>query len=94
MIPFIDEIEKVNQQVVEKYSPDKIIPTLRYREWFLAGDKDLNGARILYEHDADYGIVMFHLQQCIEKYFKGFLISKTGLLQNGHSLIKLCKKSS
>ncbi|MGL5086383.1 MAG: HEPN domain-containing protein [Clostridium sp.] len=67
--------------------------TLKFREWFEIADKDLNGAKILYEHGADYGLVLFHLQQAAEKYFKGYLIYKTGTLQGGHNLIKLCKKA-
>lgn len=70
-----------------------MVDTLKYREWFEIADKDLNGAKILYEHGADYGLVLFHLQQAVEKYFKGYLIYKTGMLQGGHSLIKLCKKA-
>ena len=57
------------------------------------GKKDIRGARILFEHDADHGLVCFHCQQAIEKYLKGYLILKTGVLQEGHSLIKLCKKA-
>lgn len=57
-------------------------------------DKDLSGAKILYEHNADYGLVLFHIQQAVEKYLKGYLIYKTGRLQEGHSLIKLCKKAA
>lgn len=71
-----------------------MVDTLKYREWFNIANKDLNGAKILYEHDADYGLVLFHLQQAVEKYIKGYLIHKTGMLQGGHSLIKLCKKAS
>lgn len=67
--------------------------TTRYLEWFEMAKKDLRGAEILFEHDADYGLICFHCQQAIEKYLKGYLISKTGILQEGHSLIKLCKKS-
>lgn len=70
-----------------------MVDTLKHKEWFEIADKDLNGAKILYEHGADYGLVLFHLQQAVEKYFKGYLIYKTGSLQGGHSLIKLCKKS-
>lgn len=55
--------------------------------------KDISGAKILFEHDADYGLVCFHCDQAIEKYLKGFLIYKTETLQEGHSLIKLCKKA-
>lgn len=56
--------------------------------------KDLRSAQILFEHDADYGIVCFHLQQTVEKYLKGYLLSKVGILQEGHNLVKLCKKAS
>jgi HEPN domain-containing protein len=40
-----------------------MVDTLKYREWFEIAKKDLNGAKILYEHGADYGIVLFHLEQ-------------------------------
>lgn len=55
--------------------------------------QDMRSAKILFEHDADNGIVCFHCQQAIEKYLKGFLIRITGELQEGHNLVKLCKKS-
>lgn len=71
-----------------------MVDTLKYKEWFETAKKDLKGAKILYEHDADYGLVLFHLQQAVEKYLKGYLILKTGMLQEGHSLIRLCKKAT
>lgn len=71
-----------------------MVDTLMYKNWFEIAKKDLNGAKILYEHNADYGLVLFHLQQAVEKYLKGYLIYKTGMLQEGHSLIKLCKKAT
>jgi HEPN domain-containing protein len=71
-----------------------MVDTLKYKEWFETAKKDLKGAKILYEHDADYGLVLFHLEQAVEKYIKGYLILKTGMLQEGHSLIRLCKKAT
>jgi len=71
-----------------------MVDTLKYKEWFATAKKDLKGAEILYEHNADYGLVLFHLQQAVEKYLKGYLILKTGMLQEGHSLIRLCKKAT
>lgn len=71
-----------------------MVDTLKCNEWFIMGDKDLKGAKILYEYDGDFGLVCFHLQQAVEKYIKGFLIYKTGMLQNGHNLFKLCKVAS
>lgn len=55
--------------------------------------KDIRSTRILFDHDADNEIVCFHCQQAIEKYLKGYLIFVKGELQEGHSLIKLCKKA-
>lgn len=57
-------------------------------------NKDFRGAEILFEYEADYGLVCFHCQQTIEKYFKGYLLYQTGVLQEGHGLIKLCKKAT
>lgn len=71
-----------------------MVYTLKYKDWFEIAKKDLNGAKILYEYEGDYGLVLFHLQQAVEKYLKGYLIYKTGMLQDGHSLIKLCKRAS
>ncbi|GAB4270743.1 HEPN domain-containing protein [Thermincola ferriacetica] len=71
-----------------------MVDSKRYKEWFAMAEKDLKSAKILFEHDADYGIVCFHCQQAIEKYLKGYLILKSGELIEGHSLVKLCKKAS
>ncbi|AOZ76669.1 HEPN domain-containing protein [Clostridium pasteurianum] len=65
-----------------------MVDILKYKECF---EKDLKGAKILYEHNADYGLVLFHLRQAVEKYLKRYLILKTGMLQKDHSLIRLCK---
>ena len=45
-----------------------MVDTKRYKEWLTMAEKDLKSAKILFEHDADYGIVCFHCQQAIEKY--------------------------
>ncbi len=71
-----------------------MVDTTRYKEWLEKANQDLTGAKILFEHGADLGLVCFHCQQTVEKYFKGYLIYKTGMLQDGHNLVKLCKKSS
>ena len=66
----------------------------RYKEWFEMARKDLRGAAILFEHDADYALVCFHCQQAAEKYLKGYLIYKTGILHEGHNLVKLCRRAA
>lgn len=70
-----------------------MVDTIKYNEWFIMAQKDIKSAKILFEHDADNEMVCFHCQQAIEKYLKGYLIFKIGELQEGHSLVKLCKKA-
>lgn len=57
-----------------------MVDSKKYEEWLQMAKKDLQSAKILFEHDGDYGIVCFHCQQAIEKYLKGFLIFKSGKL--------------
>lgn len=52
-----------------------LVDTKRYKDWFDIAEKDLKSAKILFQHDADYGIVCFHCQQAIEKYLKGYIIT-------------------
>lgn len=70
-----------------------MVDTDKYNEWFIMAQKDLRSAKILFDHDADNEIVCFHCQQTLEKYLKGYLIAVTGELQQGHNLLKLCKKA-
>ncbi|QIB67832.1 HEPN domain-containing protein [Aminipila butyrica] len=69
-----------------------MVDSVRYKDWFSAGHKDLKSARILLDHDGDYTIIAFHCQQAIEKYLKGYLLLETHELEKGHSLILLIKK--
>lgn len=70
-----------------------MVDTIKYNEWFRMAEKDMKSAKILFEHDADNEIVCFHCQQAIEKYLKGYLIYVSGELQDGHNLMRLCKKA-
>lgn len=70
-----------------------MVDTDKYNEWFAMAQKDLRSAKILFDHDADNEIICFHCQQTLEKYLKGYLIAVTGELQEGHNLLKLCKKA-
>lgn len=54
----------------------------------------MRGASILFEHDADFALVCFHCQQAAEKYLKGYLIYKTGILHEGHNLVRLCRRAA
>lgn len=70
-----------------------MVDTLRYTEWFRMARIDFRSAEILYQYEGENGIVCFHLQQAIEKYLKGYLMFKEGVLQDGHNLRKLCIKA-
>jgi HEPN domain-containing protein len=55
------------------------------KDWFQKGDLDIKRAEILIrENDAEGAA--FHLQQAIEKYLKGYLISKGWKLKRIHDL--------
>lgn len=70
-----------------------MVDTTKFNEWLIMAQKDIKSARILFEHDGDNEIICFHCQQAVEKYLKGYLIHMTGELQEGHNLVKLCKKA-
>lgn len=55
-------------------------------EWFALGDQDLAAARILLTEDGPLPVVAFHLQQTIEKYLKGYLLSRGWQLRRIHDL--------
>jgi hypothetical protein len=42
-----------------------LVDSIRHKEWFEMAKKDLQSAEMLFEHDADNGIVCFHCQQAI-----------------------------
>ena len=62
--------------------PDSIIPA----EWFAQGDLDVQAAEILLAQNGPLAVVAFHLQQAIEKYLKGFLLSTGWSLRRIHDL--------
>lgn len=71
-----------------------MVDSKRYYEWLEKAQKDLKSARILKEHDCGNDTAAFHCQQAIEKALKAYLLYKTKELQEGHSLIFLCKVAS
>ena len=54
-------------------------------DWFRIGKKDLTRAKILLNAE-DYEGAGFHIQQAVEKYVKGFLLSKGWKLRRIHEL--------
>ena len=60
---------------------------------YAMAEKDRRSARILLDADGDNEVVCFHCQQAVEKAFKGYLVSQTGMLQDGHNLSRLVLKA-
>ncbi len=55
------------------------------KDWFEMAGKDLKRAELLFA-SSDYEGAGFHLQQAVEKYLKGYLISKGWKLKRIHDL--------
>jgi HEPN domain-containing protein len=55
------------------------------KDWFHKGDLDMRRSGILLENDDPEGAA-FHLQQALEKYLKGYLISNGWKLERIHDL--------
>ncbi|AEM72916.1 HEPN domain-containing protein [Caldicellulosiruptor acetigenus] len=70
-----------------------MVDSKKFTDWIQMGKKDFRAAQILYEHEGDRGLVCFHCQQAVEKYLKAFLLAKTGIVHEGHNLLKLLKKA-
>jgi len=59
------------------------------RDWFQKGNADIKTVEILLAHDGDMEIAAMHIQQAIEKYFKGYLLSQGWELKRTHDLVEL-----
>ncbi|BAM00637.1 MULTISPECIES: HEPN domain-containing protein [Caldilinea] len=55
-------------------------------DWFVQGDLDLQAAEILLAPNGPLPVTAFHLQQAVEKYLKGFLLSTGWPLRRIHDL--------
>lgn len=66
---------------------DKII-----QEWFNKSKSDIKEAEFLLMHNRPLHNVAFFIHQAIEKYLKGFLLSKGWELEKIHDLGKLVKE--
>ncbi len=55
-------------------------------DWYARGDMDIRAADILLAQDGPLPVIAFHIQQAIEKYLKGFLISTGWPLRRIHDL--------
>lgn len=62
-------------------------------DWFAKGDQDVQAAVILLDQDGPLEIVAFHIQQAIEKYLKGYLLSTGWSLDRIHDLEALVQEA-
>jgi len=62
--------------------------SLYSKDWIKKAKRDMHRAKVLLA-DEDTEGAGFHLQQAIEKYLKGYLLSKGWELQYVHDLVKL-----
>lgn len=70
-----------------------MVDSKRFLDWIKKSAADIKAAGILKKYEAGNDYVAFHSQQAIEKALKGYLLYHTGELEEGHSLIFLCKKA-
>ena len=56
------------------------------KEWLERGKHDLEVAKILLAEEEYSDVVLFHIHQAVEKYLKGFLISKGWGLKKIHDI--------
>lgn len=66
--------------------------SLYARDWFVKAKNDLEAAEILINSD-NLQVASFHIQQAIEKYLKGYLLSKGWYLRRIHDLEELLDES-
>ena len=64
---------------------------MEVKEWVSKAEKDFDEAKFLFNSDRPLEYVAFFLHQSVEKYLKGFLISKGWDLEKTHDLVKLIK---
>ncbi len=63
------------------------------QDWFAQGDQDLKAAEILLDQGGPLPVVAFHIQQAVEKYLKGFLLSTNWTLRRVHDLELLLQEA-
>ena len=63
------------------------------KDWFAKADNDLNAAEILLRAK-NLQSAAFHIQQAVEKYLKGYLLSKGWKLRRIHELDELLDEAA
>lgn len=63
------------------------------KEWLSKVDKDLDEAKFLFKNKRPLENVAFFIHQAIEKYLKGFLLSKGWELEKINDLVRLVREA-
>ena len=64
-------------------------------EWFKFADADIDTALLLKEMRPQHReIICYHCEQAVEKYLKGFLVSKNQMPPKTHDLTNICNLCS
>jgi len=63
------------------------------QDWFAKAQQDVRTVEILLREEGDAEVAGFHLQQAVEKYLKGYLLSQGWELQRIHSLEALLNEA-
>jgi HEPN domain-containing protein len=58
------------------------------QQWLLKSQRDLEAARVLFEHGL-FDVVVYHCQQSAEKALKAYLVYQEVILQKTHNLVVL-----
>ena len=56
------------------------------QQWLLKSQRDLEAARVLFEHGL-FDVVVYHCQQSAEKALKAYLVYQEVILQKTHNLV-------
>ncbi|MBQ4100147.1 MAG: HEPN domain-containing protein [Oscillospiraceae bacterium] len=65
----------------------------RFNDWIENSAADLKAAKLLIGEERCLKLCAFHLQQCIEKGLKAYVLVNDGRLLDGHNLTWLCKQA-
>jgi HEPN domain-containing protein len=60
--------------MVDAARPAQDVFKKQAEEWFVRGHHDIETAQLLYEQNGYVDSIVYHIQQAIEKYLKGYLV--------------------
>jgi HEPN domain-containing protein len=75
-----------------KYKKDS--DSRRYFDWIFQANMDFLAAKTLFSDERLHPVTSFHLQQCIEKSLKAYLLFRRNRLYDGHNITWLCKQAA